>query len=67
MVQIYIEAGVPPGVFNVVQGDGLVGQMLTTHPDIAKVGATGVDNLSAAHIEDTVCVCVFGGVGVFHW
>jgi betaine-aldehyde dehydrogenase len=41
LAEIFIEAGVPPGVFNVVQGDGTVGAWLTTHPDIAKVSFTG--------------------------
>jgi betaine-aldehyde dehydrogenase len=31
----------PAGVFNVVQGDYRVGQMLTAHPEIAKVSFTG--------------------------
>ncbi len=41
LAEIFTEAGVPNGVFNVVQGDGRVGQMLTAHPDIAKVSFTG--------------------------
>ena len=41
LAQIYTEAGVPDGVFNVVQGDYRVGQMLTAHKDIAKVSFTG--------------------------
>lgn len=41
LAEIFIEAGVPAGVFNVVQGDYRVGQMLTGHPDIAKVSFTG--------------------------
>ncbi|MDC0612228.1 betaine-aldehyde dehydrogenase [Vibrio sp.] len=41
LAEIYKEAGVPDGVFNVVQGDYRVGQMLTGHPDIAKVSFTG--------------------------
>lgn len=31
LAQILVEAGIPAGVFNVVQGDGRVGQMLTGH------------------------------------
>jgi betaine-aldehyde dehydrogenase len=31
-----MEAGAPPGLFNVVQGDGRVGGMLVDHPRIAK-------------------------------
>ena len=41
LAEIYLEAGVPPGVFNVVQGDGTVGEMLSQHPGIAKVSFTG--------------------------
>ena len=41
LAQIFTEAGVPDGVFNVVQGDYRVGQMLTAHKDIAKVSFTG--------------------------
>lgn len=41
LAEIYTEAGVPPGVFNVVQGAGDVGAMLTSHPSISKVSFTG--------------------------
>ncbi|MEX3957539.1 betaine-aldehyde dehydrogenase [Trinickia sp. EG282A] len=41
LAEIYIEAGVPAGVFNVVQGDGRVGAMLSAHPHIAKMSFTG--------------------------
>ncbi|MDJ0685303.1 MAG: betaine-aldehyde dehydrogenase [Alphaproteobacteria bacterium] len=41
LAKIYTEAGLPDGVFQVVQGDGRVGQMLTAHPGIAKVSLTG--------------------------
>lgn len=34
-------AGVPDGVFNVVQGPGSTGELLTHHPGIAKVSLTG--------------------------
>jgi betaine-aldehyde dehydrogenase len=37
----FIEAGAPPGLFNVVQGDGRVGSMLVNHPHIAKISLTG--------------------------
>jgi aldehyde dehydrogenase (NAD+) len=40
--QILDEAGVPPGVFNLVNGDGLtVGAALAAHPDVAMVSFTG--------------------------
>ncbi|HET8727774.1 MAG TPA: betaine-aldehyde dehydrogenase [Alphaproteobacteria bacterium] len=41
LAEIYTEAGVPDGVFNVVQGKGPVGHALATHPGIAKVSLTG--------------------------
>lgn len=41
LAEIYLEAGVPPGVFNVVHGDARVGRMLVGHPGIAKVSITG--------------------------
>jgi betaine-aldehyde dehydrogenase len=41
LAEILIEAGAPPGVFNVVQGAGEVGAVLGTHPDVAKVSVTG--------------------------
>jgi betaine-aldehyde dehydrogenase len=39
--KIYMQAGVPEGVFQVVQGDGRVGQMLSRHSVIAKISLTG--------------------------
>ena len=40
--EILHEAGVPPGVFNLVNGDGpTVGAALASHPDIAMVSFTG--------------------------
>ncbi|TMO46903.1 betaine-aldehyde dehydrogenase [Pseudoalteromonas ruthenica] len=41
LAEIFIEAGVPAGVFNVVHGAAEVGQWLTTHPEIEKVSFTG--------------------------
>ncbi|KJY82709.1 betaine-aldehyde dehydrogenase [Vibrio galatheae] len=41
LAEIFTQAGVPDGVFNVLQGDHRVGQMLTAHPEIAKVSFTG--------------------------
>jgi betaine-aldehyde dehydrogenase len=41
LAQIYAEAGVPAGVFNVVQGDARTGQLLVRHPGVAKVSLTG--------------------------
>ncbi|MFM0740467.1 betaine-aldehyde dehydrogenase [Paraburkholderia xenovorans] len=41
LAEIYTEAGVPAGVFNVVQGGGSVGAMLAAHPGIEKISFTG--------------------------
>ena len=41
LAQIYTEAGLPPGVFNVINGGGEIGAYVTAHPNIAKVSFTG--------------------------
>jgi betaine-aldehyde dehydrogenase len=41
VAEIFMEAGAPPGVFNVVQGAGEVGAALVTDPRVAKVSLTG--------------------------
>jgi succinate-semialdehyde dehydrogenase/glutarate-semialdehyde dehydrogenase len=42
VIELMTEAGVPPGVLNVVTGQGsVVGQALIEHPDVSKVGFTG--------------------------
>ncbi|SIO42484.1 betaine aldehyde dehydrogenase [Rhodovulum sp. ES.010] len=41
VAEILTEAGAPPGLFNVVQGAGDVGQRLVTDPRVAKVSLTG--------------------------
>jgi betaine-aldehyde dehydrogenase len=41
LAEIYMEAGLPPGVFNVVQGFAETGRAMTRHPGIAKVSLTG--------------------------
>ncbi len=41
LAEVYAEAGLPAGVFNVVQGDARAGQLLVRHPGIAKVSLTG--------------------------
>jgi aldehyde dehydrogenase (NAD+) len=56
--EIMHEAGVPAGVFNLVNGDGLgVGQVLSSHPDIDIVSFTGSTRagiLVAKSAADTV-------------
>ncbi len=38
---ICAEAGVPPGVVNIVTGDGATGSALVDHPDVDKIAFTG--------------------------
>jgi len=56
LAAIYTEAGLPAGVFNVVQGDGEVGRYLVSHPTVAKVSFTGQvstgRNVAAAAAKD---------------
>ncbi|MDE1151066.1 MAG: aldehyde dehydrogenase family protein [Micavibrio sp.] len=40
-VELCVEAGIPAGVINIVQGDGSTGAEITKHPGIAKIAFTG--------------------------
>ncbi|WP_417666383.1 betaine-aldehyde dehydrogenase [Roseibium sp.] len=60
LAEILTEAGLPNGVFNVVQGYGDVGAQLVAHPDVAKVSLTGsvdtgakVAALAGEHLKKT--------------
>lgn len=49
LAQLAIDAGVPPGIFNIVQGDGrTTGDALTRHALIAKMTFTGSTRTGAA-------------------
>uniref|UniRef100_A0A8C5QWH5 Aldehyde dehydrogenase domain-containing protein n=1 Tax=Leptobrachium leishanense TaxID=445787 RepID=A0A8C5QWH5_9ANUR len=41
LAEICAEAGLPPGVFNVVTGNGAFGEKLAVHPGVDKVAFTG--------------------------
>jgi betaine-aldehyde dehydrogenase len=41
LAEICDEAGLPPGVFNIVPAGREVGEHLVTHPDVDKIGFTG--------------------------
>jgi len=60
LAEALTEAGLPDGVFNVIQGFGDVGAKLVAHPDIAKVSLTGsvptgakVAALAGEHLKKT--------------
>ncbi len=54
VAQIFAEAGVPPGVFNIVPGPGgTVGNALSTHPGIEKVAITGSTASGIRVIKDS--------------
>ena len=52
LAEIYTEAGLPAGVFNVVQGFAETGQALSRHPGIAKISLTGEVGTGKAVMAD---------------
>lgn len=52
LAEIYTAAGLPDGVFNVVQGDARCGRLLTAHPGISKVSFTGECGTGKAVMAD---------------
>jgi betaine-aldehyde dehydrogenase len=48
----YREAGLPPGIFQVVQGHSATGRLLTRHPEIRKVSLTGSVGTGKAVMND---------------
>jgi betaine-aldehyde dehydrogenase len=50
--EILLEAGVPAGVFQVLQGFADTGRLLTRHPDIRKVSLTGEVGTGKAVMSD---------------
>ena len=52
LVEIYCEAGLPDGVFQVVQGFAATGQLLTRHPGIRKISLTGEVGTGKAVMAD---------------
>jgi aldehyde dehydrogenase (NAD+) len=50
--ELALEAGVPPGVFNVLTGKGAeCGDAITTHPGVDKVAFTGSTNIGKKIME----------------
>jgi betaine-aldehyde dehydrogenase len=50
--EVFLEAGLPPGVFQVVQGFADTGRLLTRHPGIRKVSLTGEVGTGKAVMKD---------------
>jgi aldehyde dehydrogenase (NAD+) len=46
--EICTEIGLPPGVVNIVTGDGLTGEALVKHPDVDKIAFTGSTEVGRA-------------------
>ena len=46
--EICQEVGLPPGVVNIVTGDGSTGEALVKHPDVAKIAFTGSTEVGRA-------------------
>ncbi len=53
LAEIYVEAGLPDGVFGVVQGMGDTGRLLTRHPAVRKVSLTGSVPTGRTILADT--------------
>ncbi|WP_414439609.1 aldehyde dehydrogenase family protein [Burkholderia sp. 22PA0106] len=53
LAELAIEAGMPPGIFNVVNGRGATtGSAITRHPGIAKISFTGSTRTGAAIMSE---------------
>jgi len=52
LAEIYTEAGVPDGVFNVIQGTSTAARQLIAHPEVAKVSITGSVDTGKAIMAD---------------
>jgi phenylacetaldehyde dehydrogenase len=51
LAELCQEAGLPPGVLNVVTGDGTAGAALVDHPDVDKVAFTGSTDTGKAIVR----------------
>ena len=52
LAEIFTEAGLPAGVFNVVHGEAATGRLLTRHPAIRKISLTGEASTGKAVMAD---------------
>lgn len=51
MAELALEAGVPPGVFNVITGFGEAGKALVDHPGVDKIAFTGSTEVGKAIVR----------------
>ncbi len=66
LAEIIREAELPPGVVNIVSGDGAVGQMIVQHPGIDKIAFTGSTEVGKRILKtlagtSTKCTLELGG------
>jgi succinylglutamic semialdehyde dehydrogenase len=67
IAECFHEAGFPPGTFNLIQGDGKVGEALTQHPGIQGTIFVGSDGTGRKILKSTIddpnkiCVLEMGG------
>ncbi|MEO5707874.1 MAG: aldehyde dehydrogenase family protein [Alteraurantiacibacter sp.] len=54
LAELALEAGVPPGVFNVITGFGEAGAALVDHPGVDKVAFTGSTEVGKAIVRGSV-------------
>ncbi|HTU76433.1 MAG TPA: CoA-acylating methylmalonate-semialdehyde dehydrogenase [Trebonia sp.] len=52
LAECWAEAGLPPGVFNVIQGDAVAVNSLLTHPDVRAISFVGSTPI-ARHVYET--------------
>jgi aldehyde dehydrogenase (NAD+) len=66
IAELYNEAGFPPGVFNLIHGDGVVGSLLVRHHDVVHICFTGSAQVgrdirkACANSWDKSCSCEMG-------
>jgi betaine-aldehyde dehydrogenase len=52
LAELYTEAGLPDGVFNVITGDGETGRLVVQHSEVAKISFTGSVPTGKAVMKD---------------
>ena len=59
LAELFLEAGLPPGVFQVVQGDKEAVDAILHHPDVQAVGFVGSSDI-AQYIYSTAAATASG-------